>query len=177
MSLCVCVRTCGNSQSDAQEHTLSCTDKNTHTCTGITLLVLNSSKWTLNLQGNLVHSLTLRCPIRNALFSSIHWADIKAQCRSGPLIRVTVLFVNQHAGEFRAQVGLTETVLEWKENQCRTHWLHFIKFWFNEFIIKPFSSRLIQFGPSLMAYCLCSWGPFCVIVEGLVPYFYAVKKF
>lgn len=72
--------------------------------------------------------------------------------------RLTLLFVNQHAGssEFR-WASLRPCSNGKKINVKQIDYTYFIKFWFNEFIIKPFSSRLIQFGPSLVAYCLRSW--------------------
>lgn len=113
---------------------------------------------------------TLRCPIRNALFSSIHLADIKAQWRSGPLIRdLHYLFVNQQAGELRWASHRLRSDGK-KINVKQIDYTYFIKFWFNECIIKPFSSRLIQFGPSLVAYCLRLLMALCHVLTQLIIY-------
>lgn len=81
-----------------------------------------SLEFALTCQGYLGHGLILRCPIRNALFS-----PTLMQCRFGLLIREShLLFVNQHDGGSRAQVGFAETVYQWKGNQCQTNWLHLL---------------------------------------------------
>lgn len=78
-----------------------------------------SLEFALTCQGNLGHGLTLRCPIRNALFSHTHLADINA-VPFGPLIResYTLTVCQSTCWELRWALPRLH---QWKENQCQTN--------------------------------------------------------